>query len=85
MWNIGRTRSCLRALTSIRVHMSDVSFDATVYQESRSATISVIPQGYVLRTDVGAPRFRGFSHAVVEARDYLGLFLATADRTNGPM
>jgi hypothetical protein len=64
--------------------MSDVSFDANVHQQSRSATISAIPEGYVLRTDAGTVRLRSFAHAIVEARDYLGPFLATADRKTGP-
>ncbi|HUP33508.1 MAG TPA: hypothetical protein VM184_10780 [Gaiellaceae bacterium] len=64
--------------------MSDISFDATVHQERRSATISMIPEGYLLQTDPGSFRFRGFGRAVEEARDYLGPFLAPADRKIGP-
>lgn len=64
--------------------MNDVSFDASVHQESRSATISANAEGYLLRTDAGALRFRSFARAVDEARDYLGPFLAHAEGANPP-
>jgi hypothetical protein len=64
--------------------MSDISFDAAVHQERRSAVISVIPEGYLLRTDAGSRSCRSFGRTVVEARDYLGPFLAAADRKHGP-
>jgi hypothetical protein len=64
--------------------MSDISFAAVVHQQSRTASIASIPNGFELRTDAGSLRFRSFGRAVEEARECLGPFLATADRKNGP-
>src|SRR4051812_12020113 len=63
--------------------MSDISFDAVVHHERRSASISLTREGYVLCTEAGAVRLPSFGSAVTQARDYLGPFLATADRKNG--
>lgn len=64
--------------------MSDTSFDASVHQENRSATIADASGGYLLRTDAGTQQFRSLNRALTEARQYLGPFLAKAERRPVP-
>jgi hypothetical protein len=60
--------------------MSAVSMEAVVHTESRSVSIAHAGEGFALRTDKGARRFRTFNQALHEGREYLGPFLARAER-----
>jgi hypothetical protein len=64
--------------------MSVVSFNAVVHTESRTATISAVSPGFLLQTDGNGVHFRKFNQALHQAREYLGPFLASAERRPPP-